>query len=153
MEDIFFNPVYEIMWERTGIIAEAVAAILAMAALLYTVITFTKSLRTSHYTELDSMYFDLLKTALEKPYLVNKLVNRSGNQRVEYDIYAFMVWNFLEAIYDRSKKDKHLCDTWFPIIDCENEKHREWFGRTENARKFKNEFHQFIRNRNIARES
>lgn len=144
--DIFFNSDYSTMWTALGVIAQGFASIMAVAALIYSMTTFSKSLQTSHYTELDSMYFDLLKTALEKPHLNNPIATRSDDQKIEYDIYAFMVWNFLEAVHDRCGHDKNLCSTWYAVIDAENGKHREWFDHPDNKHKFKDAFHEFIRN-------
>ncbi|MFA4909913.1 MAG: hypothetical protein WC649_02530 [Desulfobacteria bacterium] len=144
--DIFFNSDYSTMWAALGTLVQGFALIMAIAALIYSMTTFKKSLQTSHYTELDSMYFDLLKTVLEKPHLNNPIATRSDDQKIEYDIYAFMVWNFLEAIYDRCKHDKHLFSTWYPVIDAENRKHREWFDHPDNKHKFKAKFRDWILN-------
>lgn len=45
----------------------------------------------------------------------------------EYDAYAFMVWNFLEAIHDKCQDDDELLNTWAPIIAAEDAYHRGWF--------------------------
>ena len=142
--DIFFNSDYSTMWAALGTLVQGIASIMAIAALIYSMTTFRKSLQTSHYTELDLMYFDLLKTTLEKPHLNNPIATHSDDQKIEYNSYAFMVWNFLEAIYDRCRHDKHLCSTWYPVIDAENRKHREWFDHPDNKHKFKGAFHEFI---------
>jgi len=144
--DILFNTAYSPMWEAFGTIASAVSSILAIAALLYSMTTYRKSLQLSHYSELDTLYADLLKTALDKPHLCDPHAKRSAEQAIEYDIYAFLVWNFLETIVDRCKRDKHLRSTWYPVIDTENRKHRHWFERDENRHKFKASFHEFIHN-------
>jgi hypothetical protein len=56
-----------------------------------------------------------------------------------------MVWNFLETIYDRCQRDKHLRSTWYPAIAAENRLHRAWFDLPENRHKFKEGFHAFVR--------
>lgn len=146
MMDIFCNSDYSTIWSAIGTIAQGFASIMAIAALIYSMTSFKKSLQTSHYTELDSMYFDLLKAALKKPHLVDPNATRSNAQMIEYDIYAFMVWNYLEAIYDRCENNKNLCNTWYPVIVAENLKHREWFDNPNNWHKFKDEFRKFIQN-------
>lgn len=144
--DTFFQDDYVTMWAALGALAQGFAAIMAIAALIYSMTTFRRSLQTAHYTELDSMYFDLLKSALEKPHLLNPIVIRSDEQKIEYDIYAFMVWNFLEAIYDRCEHNTDLCCTWYPVIYVENLRHREWFDHPDNRPKFKDAFREFIQN-------
>jgi hypothetical protein len=64
----------------------------------------------------------------------------------EYDAYAAMVWNFLETIVDRCEgtADRHLRDTWYPIVATENAMHRTWFDMPENRRKFKERFRRYI---------
>jgi hypothetical protein len=148
---IFFHSDYSTMWTAIGALSQGFASIMAIAALIYSMTTFRKSLETSHYTELDSMYFDLLKVALEKPHLNKPIVALSDDQKIEYNIYAFMVWNFLEAVYDRCERNKHLCKTWYLVIDTENQKHREWFDQPGNKHKFKDTFHEFIRNARFKR--
>lgn len=135
---------HETAWVAVGVILQGVAAIIAYSALRYSVITFTKSLTISNYGELDKMYFDLLKTAVEKPHLIDPNGARSRDQRREYDTYAFMVWNFLETIYDRCQDATELCVTWYPVVDAENRRHRAWFDDPENRPKFKQPFRDFI---------
>jgi len=135
---------HETVWVAIAAILQGVAAIIAYSALRYSVTTFTKSLTVSNYSELDKMYFDLLKTAVEKPHLIDPNGARSRDQRREYDTYAFMVWNFLETIYDRCQDAAVLCVTWYPVIDAENCRHRKWFDDPENRPKFKQPFRDFI---------
>jgi hypothetical protein len=142
--DMLLNPDHATLWSAFGAVAQASATIMAIAALIYSMTSFRKSLKASHYTELDSMYFELLKIPMDKPHLLDPNVTRSGNQVIEYDIYAFMVWNFLEAVYDRCEHDKQLCSTWYPVVAVENHRHRTWFDRPDNRSKFKSAFHSFI---------
>jgi hypothetical protein len=57
-----------------------------------------------------------------------------------------MVWNFVETVYDRCQgwTKRRLRETWYPVIAAENERHRAWFDRPENRRKFKEPFRRFI---------
>lgn len=132
------------LWVAIGVILQGVAAIVAISALRYSMTTFTKSLAVSNYSEMDRMYFELLKTAVEKPHLIDSEFVRSRNQQREYDTYAFMVWNFLETVYDRCQDATELCVTWYPVIDVESRRHREWFDDPENRPKFKKIFRDFI---------
>ena len=92
------------------------------------------------------MYFDILKMTMESPHLRNpELVpEHDMNKRHEYDVYAFMVWNFIETIYDKCQSDRTLKETWGCIIIEEGRRHREWFLRAENKTKFKDRFHKYI---------
>jgi hypothetical protein len=142
--DILFSADYSPMWSAIGTLAGAISSILAIIALIYSMTTFRHSLQLSHYSELDKMYADLLRTAVDKPHLCNPAATRNSDQVIEYDIYAFMVWNFLETIFDRCQKHDHLRETWYPVIDAENRKHHDWFKREDNRHKFKPSFYAFI---------
>src|ERR1700722_6498360 len=51
---------------------------------------FNKELATTHYTELDRMYFDLLNIPLGKPYLLTPGAISGVEHQHEYDIYAYL---------------------------------------------------------------
>jgi hypothetical protein len=133
-------------WTKAQVILQAIAAIGAIAALLYSLKNFTKTLRDSYYIQLDKMYFDLLKLIVERPYLIAPAETRKDDEgkQGEYEAYAFMVWNFIETIFDRCPGNAHLCETWYPIIETENLLHRKWFDEARNRSKFKTKFVDFI---------
>ncbi|HLJ29967.1 MAG TPA: hypothetical protein VKY85_24885 [Candidatus Angelobacter sp.] len=131
-------------WTQAQVIAEAVAAIGIVITLFYSLWSFTRTLRDSYYAELDRVYFELLKIAMERPYLIDFPAAPDPNKQREYDAYAFMVWNFIETIVDRCEGHgkKHLRATWYPIVASENALHREWFNN--NRARFKQSFCQFM---------
>ena len=131
-------------WAKAQVIVDAVAAVGVVLTLLYSVRNFTQTLRDSYYAELDRVYLELLKIALEKPYLLDFATAPDPNKQREYDTYAFMVWNFLETIVDRCQGNKQLVATWYPIIAAENALHRNWFDLPVNRSKFKQGFIAFI---------
>ncbi|HEV2991864.1 MAG TPA: hypothetical protein VG759_25735 [Candidatus Angelobacter sp.] len=134
-------------WTKVQVIVEAVASVGIILTLLYSLWSFTRSLRASYYAELDRMYFDLLKIAMDRPYLLTFSASPNDQQRPEYEIYAFMVWNFLETVFDRCHQHKQLRDTWYPIISAENILHRKWFDDRANRTRFKQAFVAFIESR------
>jgi hypothetical protein len=124
----------------------AATAIVTIVPLFYSISTFSKSLKLAHYAELDKMQFELLSCVLEKPWLEQTVASRPDEQAAAYDIYAWMVWNFVETIYDRCGQHKHLVVTWRPVIIVANSVHGGWFNRPDNNDKFKEKFREFIRN-------
>ena len=102
--DIFFNDAYRTMWAAVGVFFQGVASILAIAALIYSMTRFSQSLQSAYYAELDSMYFDLLRVAMDKTYLNNPESILSEDQKTGYDIYAFMMYNFRNRSRDAPKK-------------------------------------------------
>ncbi|MEA3219157.1 hypothetical protein [Immundisolibacter sp.] len=112
-------------------VAAALAAVAAFLLLLHEARSFRKSVNDLHYTELDNMYLELLKMAIDKPYLrqpeaIYRNPLAKTNQEREYDIYARMIWNFLEAVADRCHNDPELKDTWYPVIQDEGIVHTQW---------------------------
>lgn len=142
--EIFLSDEYETLWTAISSIMGVIATTLAIFALIYSMRTYRKTMQIVHYGEIDKMYFEILKEALAKPHLVRKNMERSAEQEVEYDIYAFIVWNFLESIYDRCMLDTDLQKTWFPIIEAERKIHLAWIQEHENRTKFKADFLSFI---------
>ncbi len=120
------------------------AACLSGTALLYSMVAYTRNLKVSHYNELDKAYQTLLNIAFQNPFLVKPEIITTNEQKEKYDIYAFMVWNFLEAIYVKCTKDEHLRETWVPIIEVEGKLHFAWFKREDNKPKFKDIFYKYV---------
>jgi hypothetical protein len=108
--------------------------------------------RNRAYADLDEFYNRLLSIAIEKPYLRKPHAVEANSTNLDapyqaypdgppldlaehpveyyelqYDAYAFMVWNFLETIHDRCEEHPDLLDTWGPIVSAENDIHRGWF--------------------------
>ena len=136
-------------WSKAGVIAEALGSIGIVFTLLYSVWSFTTTLRDAYYAELDRVYFELLKIGLERPELLSYPTSPAApdpTKAGQYGAYAFMVWNFLETIYDRCQgwSKRRLRETWFPIIAAENDLHRAWFELPENRRRFKQRFVRFV---------
>ena len=142
--DIFFSDQYETLWTAISSLMGVIATTLAIFALIYSMRTYRKTMQVMHYSELDKMYFEILKEALAKPHLVRQGIERDTEQTTEYNVYAFIVWNFLESIYDRCMLDAELKTTWFPIIQAERSIHLAWIQDNENRTKFKVAFLKFI---------
>jgi hypothetical protein len=140
------GPDVMIAWTKAGVIANALGSIGIVLTVFYSVWSFTTTLRDSYYAELDRVYFELLKIGLERPHLLLFPTAPDPAKTREYDVYAFMVWNFVETIFDRCQgwSRRHLRETWYPIIASENALHRAWFDLPENRCKFKERFGRFI---------
>jgi hypothetical protein len=133
-------------WTEAGVFAEALGSLGIVFTLFYSVWSFTTTLRDGYYAELDRVYFELLKIGLERPELLDFPSSPNPAKAREYDAYAFMIWNFVETIYDRCQgwSKRRLRETWYPIIAAENAVHRPWFERPENRCRFKQSFVQFV---------
>ncbi|WP_042458811.1 hypothetical protein [Neobacillus dielmonensis] len=84
-------------------------------------------------------------------------INIDGEFQKKYSIYAFMVYNLMETIYDKHirddesrinflfrKKTDLFWKTWEPIIKEEYNLHRAWFDHEPNKANFKEDFKKFI---------
>jgi hypothetical protein len=140
------GPDVMVAWTKAGVIANALGSIGIVLTLFYLVWSFTTTLRDSYYAELDRVYFELLKIGLERPDLLTFPTSPNAAKAREYDAYAFMVWNFVETVFDRCQgwSNRRLRETWYPIIAAENAVHRAWFDLPENRCKFKERFVRFI---------
>ncbi|HEX8624166.1 MAG TPA: hypothetical protein VF782_03720 [Allosphingosinicella sp.] len=124
-------------WLRVGPMTLTFGDVISLAGLLATlavlilsvgpnVLELAETSRSAHYSQLDAMYLEILKMAVDKPYL-RRPEKLPPERRQEYDSYAFIVWNFLETVRDRCEDDQTLKDIWAPVIATEHELHRAWF--------------------------
>lgn len=141
---IYFTEEYQTLWDALSSLMAIIATGMACLALIYSVKTYKKTMQIVHYGEIDKMYFEILKEALAKPHLSKGNIVRNEIETDEYNIYAFILWNFLESIYDRCKDDIGLQITWYPILEVESTNHINWLNTAENKIKFKDEFFNFI---------
>lgn len=132
------------IWNALGAVGENLGAALGGIALIYSISIYRASMMFMHYGELDKTYFDLLNMAVERPYLRFPDEITDHEHRQAYEVYAFMVWNFLETIHDRMKDHAGLAETWLPVLETEAELHRAWFEHPDNRPKFKASFFDYI---------
>jgi len=136
--------------EFWNLIVSSSATILAAIAILLYIIYWYKDKSNNSYDIFDATYLDILKIGMENPsfrnpILTNDYINSfSENEKIKYEIYAFISWNFCETIFD--KGDVELMKTWSVVIDTENALHRKWFDNPENTNKFKESFRMHIQN-------
>lgn len=127
-----------------------ISMILSIIAFITSVYVFCKSKREKTYADLDTLYLELLKLAMQHPDFVNPsytvdYANMFKDKDLwKYKTYAYIAWNICETIYDR--RDDILFETWHSVIFAENKLHRKWFDNPENYHKFKDSFREYIRN-------
>lgn len=141
-------------WRDKSGLPELLALIAFAVPLWHATVRFIRQIRSSHYSELDRIYMDILKMSIDRQYLRNEkqielfvAYLKAPEQKPpfrdkefikkakEYDVYAFIVFNFLETIHDRCDEnrylyrfpDKRLLNTWRGIIGEEYRLHHKWF--------------------------
>lgn len=133
--------------EFWGILMDTLSTVLASAAIFLYIFFWVKDKTSANYDVFDSLYLDLLKTGMDNPSFRNKEKTNvykdsfNGDELIKYEIYAFMTWNFIETIYDKS--DEELMKTWGPAICFEAALHINWLNDPENQLKFKGELTEF----------
>lgn len=136
--------------EFWNLVVSSTATILAAIAILLYIIMWYKEKSSNSYDTFDATYLDILKTGMENPSFRNPILTNdylnsfSENEKIKYEIYAFISWNFCETIFD--KGDNELMKTWSVVIDVENSLHRKWFDNPDNTKKFKESFRLNIQN-------
>lgn len=127
--------------------------IISVVSLFLSIYFGIKSQKMSIYFDIDKGYADILKMAMKNPDLrdVQKtskyyLLEQNDDYYIRYNIYAYMVWNHMETIFDHIGKSgaiaKLKSNTWLPVIKEENKIHYTWFKR--NVELFKPAFYNFI---------
>lgn len=138
------------MQELINECALIVSAIVSLVAVVIAGISYRKVQSFHMYQDLDRLYFDLLALAITNPKFVDRERTQryktafSGEERLQYEAYAFIAWNICESIFDR-KCDKELFCTWGPVIRTEADLHMAWFDAPENYSKFKTAFRVYVK--------
>ena len=137
-------PDWPTFWTAVSSVGQVLSIVLALAALLYSIRTFNRSILHTHYGALDQMYSELLKLGIERPHLRAPNPTRTPDQQLEYESYAHLAWVFVESVYDHATLNKSLLDSWRSAVEIETRLHRDWLERTENKFMFKDAFHRYI---------
>lgn len=135
------------------IITKYLPIAISVLALFFTLLNNRRSGKRSVYFEIDKQYGDLLKIALNNPELrdfskTSEYMKEEKNSTfyIRYNLYAYMVWNTLETIFDQHSKknatEKTKLNTWLPVIKEENKIHYCWF--KHNIHLFKPDFSNFV---------
>jgi hypothetical protein len=100
--------------------------------------------RNRFYAQLDGVYMEIQSLIIQTPHLGDARATRTTEQMIQYDAFAFIVWNFVESIYDYSRQDASVLETWKCIFIYESKLHRDWFDRPDSRTRFKTSFVQCI---------
>lgn len=136
--------------EFWNLVVSSISALLAAIAILLYIILWYKEKAKTSYDTFDATYLNILKIGMENPSFRNPSLthdyinNFSGDDKIKYELYAFISWNFCETIFDQG--DKELMKTWFVVIETENSLHRRWFDNPDNIGKFKDKFRLYVQN-------
>lgn len=127
-------------------LSEIAGPVLASIAVVLSVIVFKRTVDYQAYKDVDSDYREVLKIGLDHPDFRNlewtsEYTKKDPKEKLSYEQYAFMIWNIIEAIFDRGTIDK----TWIPVIILEKKLHYKWL--EQNRDKFKDKFLNYVDNK------
>lgn len=133
--------------ELCNLIVSSISTILSATAIFLYIVLWYRDKSSNDYDTFDALYLDILKVGLEYPELrslsySSNYKNLPENEKIRYESYAFICWNFCETIFDKS--DSELMKTWIGVLRTETKLHRQWFEASENKHIFKDEFHAFV---------
>jgi hypothetical protein len=126
-------------------VAQGVGTLVALFAIWATLHTANKQSELDRYRHIDELYLQLQMVMMQDRRLGSPAAHMADREfAAKYDLYAFMVWNFLETIYDRCRGNRELCDTWQPILEYEGTMHADWFNQLGGISRFKPKFRGFM---------
>jgi hypothetical protein len=104
--------------------AETFNVVISFIAIILTLYIFMLKRKYERYVKSDESLFDILKVNLEYPHFndpnfTNKLDTSENDYEnmQRYDIYAMMIWNFIETMIDYSNRRKfNNSDFYGPIV-------------------------------------
>jgi|GEM_PF-601397 len=125
---------------------------ISLAAITVSIRTARLQEDTHSYSDIDNIYAQILDNAIKYPDLRNmgritayRQLPEQDEFRLRYETYAFMCWNLVETIFDRTQDTSApfgISITWMPVVLEESRLHYEWF--CHNLRLFKKPFQDFV---------
>ena len=138
---------FDLLNKWSGVIVALANIVMAMGTIVlalgipWSIRMASQDEKDDFYATLDEAYRDLQRLIIEHPHLAEQsLTGKSAAERVQYEEFAYMMWNFLESVTDYCKGDRFLTETWSVVVRFEATRHAEWILRPENRRRFKPAF-------------
>ena len=133
------------MADSLQLMTDIIPIIIALVSLGMAIFAYKKSTDFYKYQEVDQIYMEVLKMGIEYPSFVDLSKTKNyekhfyGDEKIKYENYAYIVWNFCETLYDREMIDT----TWEGALRLENNLHSDWF-KKNNEKLFKQPFIKYI---------
>lgn len=127
-------------------LVDYIAIAVSFVAILVSVYTFNKTSFFNKYQQVDEMYMSILKIGIEHPAFrdASKTKNYEENfyddEKIKYENYAYIVWNFCETLHDRDFSED---ETWKGALKYENNLHSDWFNKN-SKNLYKEKFIKYI---------
>ena len=127
-----------------------VSAAISAMALIVSIVTWRKAHRESRYDPADTELFELLKLELEHPefrsdeWCANALVSSDPAVHRAYEIFAMMIWNYLEGLYERFGEKELAKGSFAGVIRDFGGRHMGYLKFGNNATYYDADFRKFV---------
>ena len=130
--------------ERTWVAVTAIGTAALAVGVPLSIRAARDDAKNRFYAQLDAIYMRIQELIIETPHLGRMGTPRTPDETVQYNAFAFIVWNFIESIFDYGRQDPRLLKDWKCIFLHESQVHRDWFNDAGNRSRFKDKFKECI---------
>ncbi len=124
--------------------------IISCIALFFSIWTWRYNYISKRYETADNFLLEIHKIELNHPEfhdpdLIRQALNHSDPKvRYSYDIFACIIWNFLETLYDRYGERNLRKSPFFGAMKDLSKRHSAWFFKEENFSSFNPQLVKFL---------
>ena len=123
----------------------------SLCALGFSFTTWRTDFAATRYDEADQRLSEIHRLEIEHPefrnpeYCAKAATNPDPNIRYSYDAFACIIWNYIEAMYDRfNEKELRQSSHYFAMRSLST-LHKEWALLEENKADYAPELFKFLR--------
>lgn len=119
------------------ILVSVISLIFSIIAIFVSIRIWRKDFLIRRYDVADQLLFEIHKIHLEHPEFLDPEWIRQAIDHPDpkikylYDVFATIVWNFLETLYERYG-DELQHSSFYGAMQTLGTRHRDWFFREEN---------------------
>jgi hypothetical protein len=128
--------------------------LLSISALIFSIITFLRTRSLEKYNFAEQQLNELLKISLEYPLFSDPDFTKNfSRQKVvldpdyrKYDVYAMMIWNYLETLRDYYGNQKLISDKYpySGVVDYWVVLHSRWYHEPDNRENYDDVFEKIF---------
>ncbi|MEK6567515.1 MAG: hypothetical protein AABZ27_02095 [Candidatus Omnitrophota bacterium] len=123
---------------------------ISLLALGISIWTWKSTHKVGRYEKADELLLEIHKIELEHPEFHNpewckQALNHNDLKiRGSYDVFACIVWNFLETLYNRFGEKDLRKSAFYPAMKELSRQHREWFLKEPNVSSYNRQLIKFL---------
>ena len=123
---------------------------MSVIAITLSIYVWLKNRIAEKYKILDDRLLSILRINLDHPEFDDSTFTaryaECENAKLvrQYEIYAMIVWNFLESLYEYYGERKLKRTSFFGVITYWSKLHQEWFAKPENNNHYTDKFRAYV---------